>query len=208
MKSQLIIITITLGVINVLIWKFSGIPLANESLILNGELADLITSNKEKFVYIIISLIISLSLLLPFYLLKSKSRIPIPIMLVVVVILLSVTANYLDINTKRLYLVNWLGDDFPFSARLLKTFIYFPIILFGVMFLCIKKIPIRSLFFLVFSGFFSGFFSFIVEIDGIQYLLIPFKKLISQGYFLFWLTLFIGLISIDINVGNNTRHEL
>lgn len=188
-----IIILVIIAVLNCLIWNIIDTPLKNELLELTGEINEIHTNRIEIKKYGLISFFITIVMFLPFFGNKEfKPKFPFPIGILVMTFVFTLSAYFLDQNVKGIYLVGYMGDDFPFIVRIIRYFLLFPVVLYLLTFFLIKKIRKRNIigFFLI--GFISAVLS-AREPGILDFLWIKrFRKIISEGHFIFWITFLLG----------------
>jgi len=189
-----IILIVLISIINLLIWKFFETPLNNENLQITGEISELNTSGIEIIKYGIISFFITIVMFLPFLRDKEfKPKMPYFVGILIMTIVFTTSGYLLDQCVKGSYLVGYLGDDFPFITRIIQYFMFFPIILYFLTTNLIAKIRKRTIlgFFLV--GLISAQIACFEKGDTVLLGIKNFRKVISGGHFLIWITLFIGI---------------
>ena len=189
-----IIPIVLISIINFLIWIYWKTPLNNEHLQVTGEIRELNTSGIEIMKYGIISLLITIGMFFPFLRDKEfRPKTPYIIGIMITAMVFTASGYLLDQCVKGIYLVRYMGDDFPFITRIIKYFIFFPIALYFLTKILIVDIRKRYIlgFFLV--GLFSAQIACWEKGDTIFLGIMNFRKVISGGQFLIWITLFLGI---------------
>ena len=129
MKSKIstFLMLLILAILNVFIWEYFKTPLNDQFLQPNGEICNLSTSIVEILKYAIIALCLSIAIHLPFFqTMISNSKISCWKSILFLTIILSASAIMLDHDVKGIYLVRYMGDDFPFILRIILFFSIFP----------------------------------------------------------------------------------
>lgn len=174
---------------------------------LRGEYKIRIISFLELIKYLILSLLLSVSIIFPFWHKKEfEPKLQYSTAFFIITTGCFVGCYFLDQTAKGALLVNWLGDDFPYGWRLILFHILSPVVLFFLIRKSLAKIGKISLFFFFVFGLLATIICY--EIFDGRYLNIgSFRKVVSSGYYNFFITLLLGLyfsiVSKFIDVGND-----
>lgn len=196
MKNKYLVILpiLTLAITNSLIWNFIPTSLNNEFLELSGEIYEIRTDRFEIIKYGVISFLITVVIYLPFYQNKDfKSRNQKLMGFLFITLIFTASGYFLDQNVKGIYLVKYMGDDFPFITKIIGYFLFFPIVLYYLTTVLIHKTKKRNIIGFFFIGLMSAFLSYQENGNFMLLSISSFRKVIAEGHFLFWITLFLGI---------------
>ncbi len=200
-KQKPLILTFLIGVICFLIWKFSGISLASEMppdySVYPFPTAN---TNKERFVYLIFSTLLSICFFFPFYISKKASKVRVILGAILSMLILALFMDYISSNTKGLLLSNWFGEDYGFTINIIKGFFLFPFFYYFLNRFAFIKLPIRSLIYLFTMSFVIYFLSKFISLSVLDGIVSTIRHILLDGYFIFFYVIAFGLISIDAKI--------
>jgi len=196
MKKISILILFFISILTTVLWRLF-LPLNDEFLeISNIEISELPLGVGEIFIYFLIALLVSFSFLFPFLSVKNiQPERPYWAIVIVTILTIFISLIVLDNSIKGIYLVRYMGDDFPFSYRIIGVFIFVPVVLFLILKKGITHLKSGWIlpFFLV---SFLLFLAYYVEIGNMRILSIKnFRSVVSKGHFLFYGTFLLSILS-------------
>lgn len=181
------------------LWRLF-LPINDEFLeVSNIEISEIPLGFGEILVYFLIASLVSLSFIFPFSSNKKNKPIyPYWVATSVTILAVFISLLVLDNSVKGIYLVNYLGDDFPFVYRLLGVVILLPVALFLTIKETITDLKSGWLVPFLFASILIVIFSFAEYSDLKFFSMKALRKVISEGHFLFYGTLLLGFLSYTL----------
>ena len=166
---------------------------------LRGEYSIVVLSFLEVVKYLILSCLLTISIFISFWSKKTfEPKLSYPLAFSIFTVVIFITCYFLDQNAKATYMVNWLGNDYPYGLRFAYFFMLYPIAMWLVVFFTLRKIRILNIPLLFFVGFGATYIPYMPY--GFDILSeSKLRSVISGGYFVFFITLFLGLCFLIIN---------
>ena len=197
MKKNNILILFFIAILTTLLWRLF-LPLNDEFLeISNIEINEIPLGFGEILVYFLIALLVSFSFIFPFLSNKNiQPKSPYWATGVLTILIVFVGLLILDHSTKGIYLVKYLGDDFPFIHRIVNLFFLLPITFFMIIREMIVYLKLRWIlpFYLI---SFLLLLAYLMGSEDTMILAIKnFRGAVSKGHFLFYGTFLLGILSL------------
>ncbi len=197
MKKNNILILFFVSILTTLLWRLF-LPLNDEFLeISNIEINEIPLGFGEILVYFLIALLVSFSFIFPFLSNKNiQPKRPYWASIVTTILIVFSGLLILDNSIKGIYLVKYMGDDFPFIHRIINLYFLLPIAFFLITRGSIIHLKLRWLlpFFLI---NFLLLLTYLMESENTMILAIKnFRNAVSKGHFLFYGTFLLGLLSL------------
>jgi len=196
MKKINILILFFISILTTVLWRLF-LPLNDEFLeISNIEISELPLGFGEVFIYFLIASLVSFSFLFSFLSNKNiQPKRPYWATAMVTILTIFFGLIILDNSIKGIYLVRYLGDDFPFSYRIIGVVIFIPVVLFLIIKKGITHLKSRWLLPFILVSFLL-FLAYYVEVGNMGILTIKnFRTIVSKGHFLFYGTFLLSILS-------------